>query len=79
MNFTVETSAQDEHALSELGFGLKSNVPSLGAPGDAFLVTAEVPEPAFSISFVTVHRLNELMRRDPSPLPLYQQLRVYRI
>jgi hypothetical protein len=78
MNLTVETSVQDEHALSQLASGLKSDMPSLGAPSGAS-VTAEVTELAFSLSFDIVPQLKRPMRHDPPSLPLYQQLRVYRI
>ena len=80
-----ETAAEDqarqdlaEEAMSQLASGLKSNVPSLGARGYTF-VTAEVAEPAFSISVDTVHQLKGLIRHRPPSLPLYQQFSVYRI
>jgi hypothetical protein len=68
----------DEEALSQLASGLKSDMPSLGAPGSA-VVTAALAEPACSLSVDTVHQLTRLMRHRPPSLPLHQQLSVYRI
>lgn len=79
-----ETAAEDqrqdldEEALSQLASGLKSGMPSLGAPSDAS-VTPAVIEPAFSLSSSTVHQLKWLRRHDPPSLSLYQQFSVYRI
>jgi hypothetical protein len=73
-----EHQDQDEEALFQLASGLKSNVPSLGAPCCVSL-SGEVSEPAFSISLNTVHQLQRLMLHGPSSLPLYQRLSVYRI
>jgi len=85
LHVVPETAAEDqerqdldEEALSQLASGLKSDVPSLGAPGYAS-VTAEVAEPAFSISLDTVHQLKRRMLHGPPSLPLHQQLSVYRI
>ena len=68
----------DEEALAQLASGLKSDVPSLGAPGFA-PVTVEHGEPAFSISLNTAHQLKRRLLHDPPSLPLHQQLSVYRI
>lgn len=68
----------DEEALSQLASGLKSGVPTLRTPCDASVIIA-VAEPTVSISFPTVHQLEQLTRHDPPSLPLYQQLSVYRI
>jgi hypothetical protein len=68
----------DEEVLSQLASGLKSDVPSIGAPGDTLVLIA-VTDPTFSLSSTTVHQLRRLMIHDPPSLPLYQQLSVYRI
>jgi hypothetical protein len=68
----------DEEALAQLASGLKSDVPSLGAPGYASVIV-EVVEPAFSISLNTAHQLKRRLLHDPPSLPLHQQLSVYRI
>jgi len=73
-----EHQDQDDAALSQLASGLKSDVPSLGAPCCVSLF-GQVAEPAFSISLNTIHQLQRLMLYGPSSLPLYQQLSVYRI
>lgn len=85
LHFVSETTAEgqerqdlDDEALSQLASGLKSDVPSLGVPCCAS-VTAEVAEPAFSISFKTVHQLERLRLHGPPSLRLHQQLSVYRI
>ncbi len=75
---TEDQQDLDQEALSQLGSGLKPDVPSLGVPCCAS-VTAEVAEPAFSISLKTVHQLERLMLHGPPSLPLHQQLSVYRI
>lgn len=68
----------DEEALSQLASGLKSDMPSLGAPGYDF-VTAELAEPTSSIFLDTAHQLKRLMQHRLPSLPLHQQLSVYRI
>jgi hypothetical protein len=83
-----ETVAEDqEHqdldgeALAQLVSGLKSDMPSLGAPSYAS-ATAEVTAFACTLSLDTVHRLTWLMRHDPHDppsRPLYQRFSVYRI
>jgi len=68
----------DEEALAQLASGLKSDVPSLGAPGYASIIV-EVVEPACSISLNTAHQLKRRLLHGPPSLPLHQQLSVYRI
>jgi hypothetical protein len=68
----------DEEALAQLASGLKSDVPSLGAPGYASIIV-EVVEPACSISLNTAHQLKRRLVHGPPSLPLHQQLSIYRI
>ncbi len=68
----------DEEALSQLASGLKSDVPSLGAPDNASVLIA-VTEPTVTITFTTVHQLERLTRHGSPSLPLHQQLSIYRI
>ena len=85
LHLVQESAAEDQgrqdldaEALSQLASGLKSDVPSLGAPCYASVIIAVV-EPTFSNSFNPVHQLKRLMRHGPPSLALYQQLSVYRI
>ncbi len=68
----------DEEALSQLASGLKSDVPSLGAPDNTVFLSA-FANPTVTITFSTGHQLKRLMRGSPPTLPLYQRLSVYRI
>jgi hypothetical protein len=69
----------DEEALSQLASGLKSDVPSLSAPGDASVIIAVAEATSSISSFTTARQLEQLTQHDPPALPLYQQLCVYRI
>ncbi len=66
----------DEEALAKLASGLKSDVTTLLALSDAF-VLVERSKPTISHLFSTVHQFTWL---NAAPvLPLYQQYSVYRI
>ena len=85
LHFVPETVAEDlegqdldVQVLSQLASGLKSDVPSLGAPDHASVLIA-VAEPTFTTAFTTVHQIERLTRHGPPSLPLHQQLSVYRI
>ena len=85
LHFVAETVAEDqEHqdldadALSQLASGIKSKVPSLGAPEHGSVIIT-VTKPAVTLAFTTLHQLERLTRYDPPSLPLHQQLSVYRI
>ncbi len=68
----------DEAALAQLASGLKSDLSSLGTLRFISASTA-VLRPAVSISVNTVYPFTRRVQKDPSSLPLYQQLSVYRI
>ena len=75
MNITMETSAQDEHALSQLASGLKPNVPHCEDRASG-LVTVETSAPS---SFVSPHQVSRDIVRTFPALRLHQRVSVYRI
>lgn len=75
MNLTMETSAQDEQALSGLAAGLKPDVSHCGDRASD-LVTAETGEPPL---FSAPHQVTRDIVRAFPALRLHQRVSVYRI
>lgn len=75
VNLTVETSAQDEQALSQLAAGLKTDVPHCEDCSNGFMC-AEITAPA---AFVSPHQVTRGLVRAVPALRLHQRVSVYRI
>lgn len=75
LNLTMETSAQDEHALSQLAAGLKTDVPHCEDRSNGF-VSAEITAPP---AFVFPHQITRGLVLAVPPLRLHQRVSVYRI
>lgn len=74
-NLTLETSAQDEQALSQLAAGLKTDVPHGEDHSNGF-VSAEITAPA---AFVSPHQVTRGLVRAVPALRLHQRVSIYRI
>lgn len=68
----------DAEALTALGLGLKSSVPSLDVPNRADLA-ATTNELICSVISPPVHHPKRLILGESPARPLYQQLSIYRI
>ena len=75
MNLTMETSAQDEHALSQLAAGLKPDVSHCEDRASG-VVTAET---SVLSSFVSPHQVTRGLVLAFPALRLHQRVSVYRI
>ncbi len=75
MNLMIETSAQDEQALSQLASSLKPDVPH-GEGRTSGSVTAETGAPS---ALVSPHQVTRGLVRAFPALRLHQRVSVYRI
>ncbi|TKB71281.1 MAG: hypothetical protein E8D46_18105 [Nitrospira sp.] len=75
MNLTMETSAQDERALSQLAAGLKTDVLHGEDRSNGF-VSAEITAPP---AFVSLHQVTPGLVLAVPTLRLHQRVSVYRI
>jgi len=78
MNLMIETTAQDEQALSELASGLKPDAPTVGGRlGSA--VTVEASTGPSLLVTAAVDQVPWMTMPDLPPLRLHQRVSVYRI
>ncbi len=68
----------DAEALTALGLGLKSSIPSFDVPNRVDL-SASINELICPVTSPPVHHPKRLILRESPARPLYQQLSIYRI